>query len=125
MYLLYVEALTVRSAKAAGPGPTQDSARSFTTMDLMGIRDIAAERDLFKLLVHSFAPGIFGHEVVKAGLLLGLSAWGVAGGAPWPVELLGIFFRAGSLAYGGWCKCRLASIGAAHHEPAWWLPRLS
>lgn len=60
-----------------------------------------------------------------AGLLLALSAWGVAGGAPWPVELLGIFFRAGSLAYGGWCKCRLASIGAAHHEPAWWLPRLS
>ena len=79
MYLLYIEALTVSSAKAAiaevggaAGGPRNDSALSFSMMDLMGIRDIAGEPNLFHLLVHSFAPAIFGHETVKSGLLLGL-----------------------------------------------------
>ena len=33
---------------------------------------IAAEAHLFNLLVNSLSPAIFGHEIVKAGLLLGL-----------------------------------------------------
>lgn len=35
-------------------------------------QDIQAEPNLFKLLVNSLCPSIFGHEMVKAGLLLAL-----------------------------------------------------
>jgi DNA helicase MCM8 len=41
-------------------------------MDLHAIRDIASSPNLFELLVSSVCPSIFGHEVVKAGLLLGM-----------------------------------------------------
>lgn len=36
------------------------------------IRHIQEEEDTFKTLVHSLCPAIYGHEMVKAGLLLGL-----------------------------------------------------
>ncbi|KAJ1944503.1 DNA replication licensing factor mcm8 [Linderina pennispora] len=36
------------------------------------IRDIHQQPALFRLLVNSFSPGIFGHEVVKAGIMLAL-----------------------------------------------------
>lgn len=35
-------------------------------------QEIHASENVFRLLVHSLCPTIFGHEVVKAGLLLGL-----------------------------------------------------
>ena len=44
----------------------------FDYVDYYAIRDIHGQPDLFRLLVHSVAPSIFGHEVVKAGLLLAL-----------------------------------------------------
>ena len=72
MYLLYVEALSVSNAKAGAADPRQDSALAFSHTELLGIRSIAAEAHLFNLLVNSLSPAIFGHEIVKAGLLLGL-----------------------------------------------------
>jgi DNA helicase MCM8 len=45
---------------------------SFDMRDLHAIREIANEPDLFRLLVHSLCPSIYGHEMVKAGLLLAL-----------------------------------------------------
>lgn len=36
------------------------------------MQEIHASEDVFRLLVHSLCPAIFGHEAVKAGLLLGL-----------------------------------------------------
>lgn len=44
----------------------------FASHDLYAIQDIAMQPDLFTLLVHSLCPSIFGHELVKAGLLLAL-----------------------------------------------------
>jgi DNA helicase MCM8 len=45
---------------------------SLALVELQGIRDIAAEKSLFELLVASMCPSIYGHEVVKAGLTLAL-----------------------------------------------------
>ena len=59
---------------AAGAGTTGDekSVRRFSAADLAGIRAIASEQSPFELLVYSLCPGIFGHEIVKAGLTLAL-----------------------------------------------------
>ena len=49
------------------------AAMEFTEDDYDDIREIAdVGESLFKLLVHSLCPSIYGHEMVKAGLLLGL-----------------------------------------------------
>lgn len=43
-----------------------------TARDLISIQEISQKPNLFKLLVNSLCPAIFGHEIVKAGLLLAL-----------------------------------------------------
>lgn len=35
--------------------------------ELMAICDIACQKNVFRLLVHSLVPGIYGHETVKGG----------------------------------------------------------
>ena len=44
----------------------------FTLKDLYGIQQVQEEKDVLNTLVNSLCPAIFGHELVKAGLLLGL-----------------------------------------------------
>jgi hypothetical protein len=44
----------------------------FTLKDLYLIQRIQEEDQIFRLLVNSLCPAIYGHELVKAGLLLGL-----------------------------------------------------
>lgn len=44
----------------------------FSERDLDMIRSIGSQRHIFKILVHSLCPRIFGHEMVKAGLILSL-----------------------------------------------------
>ncbi|KAG0284911.1 DNA replication licensing factor mcm8 [Linnemannia gamsii] len=43
-----------------------------TMKDLYAIEDVHNEPQLFKLIVNSFSPAIFGLEMVKAGILFGL-----------------------------------------------------
>ncbi|KAF9162887.1 DNA replication licensing factor mcm8 [Actinomortierella ambigua] len=43
-----------------------------TRKDLYAIEDIHTEPQLFKLIVNSFCPTIYGHELVKAGILFAL-----------------------------------------------------
>ncbi|CAK1540076.1 unnamed protein product [Leptosia nina] len=64
---LYVEAVSIHSQRNLS-NPTL----SFTLKDYYAIQEIHATEDVFKLLVHSLCPTIFGHEAVKAGLILGL-----------------------------------------------------
>ncbi|XP_067933139.1 DNA helicase MCM8-like [Watersipora subatra] len=47
-------------------------ALELSTRDLYCIQTIHEQEDIFKLLVHSLCPSIYGHELVKASLLLGL-----------------------------------------------------
>ena len=44
----------------------------FSERELQAITEIASQPDPFALVVASMCPGIFGHEMVKAGLILGL-----------------------------------------------------
>nr|XP_034837320.1 DNA helicase MCM8-like [Maniola hyperantus] len=64
---LYVEAVSIHSQRNLS-NPTL----SFTLKDYYAIQEIHASEDVFRLLVHSLCPSIFGHEAVKAGLILGL-----------------------------------------------------
>uniref|UniRef100_A0AAR5Q6U8 DNA helicase MCM8 n=1 Tax=Dendroctonus ponderosae TaxID=77166 RepID=A0AAR5Q6U8_DENPD len=45
---------------------------SFTHDDYLAIKEIHGQPQLFRYLVQSLCPLIYGHEIVKAGLLLGL-----------------------------------------------------
>ncbi|CAF0865720.1 unnamed protein product [Adineta ricciae] len=44
----------------------------FSLFDLYGIQQIQQQRNVLKLLVHSLCPSIYGHELVKAALLMAL-----------------------------------------------------
>ncbi|KAH6595120.1 hypothetical protein BASA50_006106 [Batrachochytrium salamandrivorans] len=81
MYYLYIDVNSL--VKAGGSSNDQEDSSSeqdatnpgkdhlhFSHKELMGIRHIHEQPDLFKLLVHSLCPSIFGHDIVKAGLLL-------------------------------------------------------
>ena len=65
------------ASSSSGQGLSQSSGSggresSFTPGELAAIRSLALSENAFPLLVHSLCPTIFGHELVKAGLLLGL-----------------------------------------------------
>ncbi|XP_049692661.2 DNA helicase MCM8 [Helicoverpa armigera] len=64
---LYIEAVSIHSHRNLS-NPTL----SFTLKDYYAIQEIHGSEDVFRLLVHSLCPTIFGHEAVKAGLILGL-----------------------------------------------------
>ncbi|XP_042241405.1 DNA helicase MCM8-like [Homarus americanus] len=69
MFLLYIDASSMTNCKAGN-----DSASAvgieFSIKDYYAIQEIQAESNLFKLLVGSLCPAIYGHELVKAGLIL-------------------------------------------------------
>lgn len=55
-------------AGGGGGGSAKDDASDllhFSIKDMYAIREIANEKNLFKLIVNSICPGIFGHELVK------------------------------------------------------------
>lgn len=77
MFLLYVEANSVSNSKGQNTKTSEDGYKPGTLMefslkDLYAIQEIQSEENLFKLIVNSLCPVIFGHELVKAGLALAL-----------------------------------------------------
>ncbi|KAK6639693.1 hypothetical protein RUM43_007968 [Polyplax serrata] len=44
----------------------------FSEKNYYGIKEIFSEKNLFRLIVQSLCPAIFGHEIVKAGLILAM-----------------------------------------------------
>jgi len=58
--------------KVGDAGADEGGASGFTKRDLEAIKEIATDPDAFRLLVHALCPAIYGHEMVKAGLLLSL-----------------------------------------------------
>ncbi|XP_076463609.1 DNA helicase MCM8-like [Babylonia areolata] len=91
MFLLYLQANSVNNSKSTrtaanskdesgsgsasgggGGGGSGGLAMEFSMKELYAIQEIQSEPRLFQLLVGSLCPTIYGHEMVKAGLILGL-----------------------------------------------------
>ncbi|XP_064411395.1 DNA helicase MCM8 [Latimeria chalumnae] len=77
MFLLYIEANSVSNSKGQKAKESDESTNhgtsiEFSLKDLYAIQAIQAEENLFKLIVNSLCPAIYGHELVKAGLALAL-----------------------------------------------------
>ncbi|XP_013415383.1 DNA helicase MCM8 [Lingula anatina] len=73
MFLLYLHANSVNNSKGPKSGAgEQGLAIDFTLKELYAIEEIQSEKKLFRLIVGSLCPSIYGHEMVKAGLVLGL-----------------------------------------------------
>ncbi|KAJ7321481.1 DNA replication licensing factor mcm8 [Desmophyllum pertusum] len=74
MFLLYLHANAVNNNKGGSSSGEQTSglAMEFSIKELYAIQEIQAQKNLFQLIVGSLCPSIYGHEMVKAGLVLGL-----------------------------------------------------
>ncbi|KAJ2696874.1 DNA replication licensing factor mcm8 [Coemansia sp. IMI 209128] len=83
LYILYLDAVAVHkvggtgnaegpSVLSSGEDTTTKDGIHFTQKDYQFIREVFNEPKLFRLLVNSFCPGIYGHELVKAGIMLAL-----------------------------------------------------
>ncbi|XP_078724376.1 DNA helicase MCM8 isoform X2 [Lampetra fluviatilis] len=77
MFLLYIQAVAVSNTKGqrsdgGGEDTAPGVALDFSLKELYAVQEIQAQPDLFRLLVHSICPTIYGHELVKAGLALAL-----------------------------------------------------
>ncbi|XP_058037120.1 DNA helicase MCM8 isoform X5 [Ahaetulla prasina] len=90
VFLLYIEANSISNTKGQKiknyeHGLNQQGCMEFSLKDLYAVQEIQAEENLFKLIVSyhlclllihlkssSLCPTIYGHEMVKAGLVLAL-----------------------------------------------------
>ncbi|KAJ2124753.1 hypothetical protein IW147_001534 [Coemansia sp. RSA 720] len=79
LYILYLDTVAINkvggAAESTGTGDdalTTKDGIHFSGKDLQFIRTVHSQPGLFRLLVNSFSPGIFGHEMVKAGIMLAL-----------------------------------------------------
>uniref|UniRef100_A0A8C5VVN7 DNA helicase MCM8 n=1 Tax=Microcebus murinus TaxID=30608 RepID=A0A8C5VVN7_MICMU len=69
MFLLYIEANSICNSKGQKTKTSEDGCKhgmlmEFSLKDLYAIQEIQAEENLFKLIVNSLCPVIFGHEAV-------------------------------------------------------------
>ncbi|XP_006894297.1 PREDICTED: DNA helicase MCM8 isoform X3 [Elephantulus edwardii] len=69
MFLLYIEANSVSNSKGhktktSDTGSKHGAMMEFSLKDLYAVQEIQAEENLFKLIVNSLCPVIFGHEAV-------------------------------------------------------------
>ncbi|GAB6026064.1 DNA replication licensing factor mcm8 [Chamberlinius hualienensis] len=81
IFLLYIEANSICNIKGdVGNAPTTKNGlkaagsigMEFSQRDFSAIREIHEQDNLFRLIVHSLCPAIYGHEMIKAGLVLAL-----------------------------------------------------
>lgn len=89
LLLLLVEANALENSRQTGQPPlvdeehgaavnaynlveVEDLTSTLTPADLRGVAEIASQPDALALLAYSICPSIYGHDHVKAGLLLGL-----------------------------------------------------
>ncbi|KAJ1928666.1 hypothetical protein IWQ60_001871, partial [Tieghemiomyces parasiticus] len=80
MYVMYLDVVAIGRIGATVADPTAElgtpdavnskDAIQFTATDLRFIREIFQEPQLFRLVVNSFCPAIYGNELIKAGILL-------------------------------------------------------
>ncbi|CAH0382120.1 unnamed protein product [Bemisia tabaci] len=70
----YIKVVSVVNEKSNSQNARNSSTSGmvFDIKDYYAIQEIHSNKHLFRLLVHSLCPTIYGHEMVKAGLLLAL-----------------------------------------------------
>jgi len=68
MFVIYLDVNMVENCKQMDKLETVD----FSMIDLQMITEIAEQPNLFSLLINSLCPTIYGHQMVKAGLMLAL-----------------------------------------------------
>ncbi|GAM24728.1 hypothetical protein SAMD00019534_079030, partial [Acytostelium subglobosum LB1] len=71
IYFMYLDANSIDSNKQVDSAGKADIT-NFSIKDMYGIKSIAEQPNLFKLIVNSICPSIYGQEMVKAGLSLAL-----------------------------------------------------
>ena len=77
-YVLYIDTNSIQSMALTDEGEKKSKANintktiEFSPRDLEAFREIQSDPSVFKSVVNSLCPPIFGHELVKAGLVLGL-----------------------------------------------------
>ncbi|XP_049789773.1 DNA helicase MCM8-like isoform X1 [Schistocerca nitens] len=73
MFLLYIDAVSVVNNKSQSLEERKSAfGVRLNAKDFYAVKEIHSQPSLFRLLVNSLCPTIYGHELVKAGLLLGL-----------------------------------------------------
>ncbi|XP_029163345.1 DNA helicase MCM8-like [Nylanderia fulva] len=70
-FSLYMKAITIINNKRKCQNKSSMS-NEISLKDYLTIQNLYKEPNLFALLVHSLCPSIYGHEIVKAGLILSL-----------------------------------------------------
>ncbi|XP_011871986.1 PREDICTED: DNA helicase MCM8 [Vollenhovia emeryi] len=70
-FSLYMKAITVINNKHRYQNKSSMSTE-ISLKNYLAIQDVRNKQNLFALLVHSLCPNIYGHEIVKAGLILSL-----------------------------------------------------
>ncbi|XP_043275988.1 DNA helicase MCM8-like [Venturia canescens] len=68
---IYMEAVSIKNNKSNSKAKS-DVGVDLSIKDYFAIKEVHSEPDIFSLLVRSLCPNIYGHEMVKAGLLLSL-----------------------------------------------------
>lgn len=71
-FIQYIEAISVQNNKNQSKGKVTSTAFHFTMRDYYSIQKLHSKPYLFEVMVNSLCPSIYGHEMVKAGMLLSL-----------------------------------------------------
>ncbi|XP_032684670.1 DNA helicase MCM8-like isoform X2 [Odontomachus brunneus] len=71
-FSLYMQAIAVINKKHRCKNKRSSMSSEISLKNYLAIQEIYKEQNLFALLVHSLCPNIYGHEMVKAGLILSL-----------------------------------------------------
>lgn len=71
-FSLYMEAITTTNNKQRFQNRNNSMDNEMSIKDYLMIKKMYDTPNLFPLLVHSLCPSIYGHEMIKAGLLLSL-----------------------------------------------------
>eukprot|EP01100_Stratorugosa_tubuloviscum_P000096 TRINITY_DN1021_c2_g1_i2.p1 TRINITY_DN1021_c2_g1~~TRINITY_DN1021_c2_g1_i2.p1 ORF type:complete len:769 (-),score=340.00 TRINITY_DN1021_c2_g1_i2:106-2361(-) len=69
-HVLYIQANSIENNKQLEAGKVD--LMQFTIREMYFIQHLASQKEIFKIIVNSICPSIYGNEVVKAGLTLAL-----------------------------------------------------